>query len=80
MRRPGDEMPPAGVERDGEVGIGLASHLRGKLGRVVEPAEVDPPAFDSAFERDLQHLVRPLAHGGRRQQAAKRVRAILHPS
>ena len=63
-------MAPAGVERDGEVGIALARRRRGELGRDVEPVEVDRPAFDSARDGEVEHLVRPLADGGRAEQAA----------
>jgi len=40
--------------------------------------EVDRPAFDSALDRDVEHLVRPLADGRRIQQAAERFRGGVH--
>ena len=71
-------MAPAGVEGDGEVGIVLAGHRSGELGGVAEPVEVDRPALDLAGEREVEHLVRPLAHRGRAEQAAERFAGIVH--
>ena len=72
-RLAGDEMAPAGMEGDVEIGIGLAGHRGGALGGLVEPGEVDRPAFDPSREREIEHLVRPLADGGRVQQARRSV-------
>jgi hypothetical protein len=65
-------MAPAGVEGNGQVRIALAGHRGGQLGRGVEPIHVDLPALDPALGRDVEHLVRPLAHGRRREQAPER--------
>ena len=69
---PATKWRAAGVEGDGEVGIVFAGDRGGEIGGVGEAVEIDPPALDLPLERERQHLVRPLAHGGRAQQAADR--------
>jgi hypothetical protein len=71
-------MTPAGVEGNVEIGIGGAGDGGGALGRLIEPGEIDRPTLDLAVEGEIKHLVRPLADGGRIEQAAKLFAAIAH--
>ena len=68
----GDEVAPARVERDGEIGIALPGHFGGELGGVGEPAEIDHPSLDLARKSALEHLMRAFADGGGAEQSPDR--------
>ena len=65
-------MTPATVQRDPEIGILLARQPDDDLGRVIEPAVVDPEVRGVAGVCRLQHERRSRAHGFGRPEPADR--------
>jgi hypothetical protein len=77
-RLSGHEMAPAGVERDGEVRVALASHRGGELRRGGEPCKIDRPALDLSPDGKVEHFVRALANRRRAEQGAERFGGAGH--
>ena len=65
----GREMPPAGVERDLEVGVVRPDRRDDLVGAAVEPIEIEREMPKAIFEPGAEELTRALAHGGGREQA-----------